>query len=140
MRKFRLLARFWLPPLGWMGLIFFISSFPTGRASHIDWQDFAIKKTIHIFEYVVLFTLLYRGLKNLSSLPEKKAAFMAFLLTFLYAASDEFHQTFTQGREGTPRDVLIDSLGALLAWWGIWKYLPKAPAKLKNWAKKLQII
>ncbi len=32
----------------------------------------------------------------------------------LYAASDEFHQTFVPGRCGTPTDVLIDSAGAIV--------------------------
>ena len=33
----------------------------------------------------------------------------------LYAITDEFHQTFVDGRIGTSRDVLIDTAGALTA-------------------------
>ncbi len=38
----------------------------------------------------------------------------ALLFSALYAASDEFHQTFIAGRCGTPTDVLIDSCGAVV--------------------------
>lgn len=43
-----------------------------------------------------------------------KTAWLALLLAVLYAISDEFHQTFVPGRNGTPVDVAIDSLGASL--------------------------
>jgi VanZ family protein len=35
-------------------------------------------------------------------------------LTAAYAATDEFHQSFTAGRHPSPVDVGIDSVGALL--------------------------
>ena len=45
----------------------------------------------------------------------------AFVLSLLYAISDELHQTFVPGRSGRLTDVGFDSLGALLAlglvWW-----------------------
>lgn len=91
-------------------------------------------------EYACLFILFYRALKNTSNLPSPKIALWAFILTFFYAISDEYHQTFIPGRTGTLRDVMIDTGGEILAWIGIWKYLPKAPAKLKSLAKKLEMI
>jgi VanZ family protein len=36
------------------------------------------------------------------------------VLAVLYAVSDEVHQTFVAGRHGSPRDVLIDAVGAAL--------------------------
>ncbi|MCP4425990.1 MAG: VanZ family protein, partial [Chloroflexi bacterium] len=39
----------------------------------------------------------------------------AFIITVLYAVSDEFHQTFVPGRGGRLPDVLIDALGGLTA-------------------------
>ena len=35
----------------------------------------------------------------------------AFVFSVFYAATDEYHQTFIQGRSGSLRDVLIDSIG-----------------------------
>ena len=39
----------------------------------------------------------------------------AFVLTVLYAASDELHQGFVAGRHPSAVDVAIDASGALLA-------------------------
>ena len=38
---------------------------------------------------------------------------MALLICAVYAATDELHQMFVQGRSCEVRDILIDSLGAL---------------------------
>jgi len=108
--------------------------------SEIDWWDFFFKKTIHVFEYGILFVLLYRSLNNTSRIAIKKLAVWAFFLTVFYAATDEFHQTFVRGRTGTLRDVLIDSSGAGLFWLGISKYLSKAPEKIKSLCEKINII
>jgi VanZ family protein len=120
-------------------LIYFFSSRPTVVVSEIYWPDFFFKKTIHLIEYGFLFVLLYRALKGTVKRELFHLALFAFVLTVLYAASDEYHQTFITGRTGTLRDIIIDSFGAGLTWWAIWKWLPKAPKKLKLWAKKLQI-
>ena len=37
---------------------------------------------------------------------------ISIILTFLYACSDEWHQTFVSGRSGEFRDVCIDTMGA----------------------------
>lgn len=39
---------------------------------------------------------------------------LSMLVTFLYACTDEFHQTFIPGRAGRFTDVLIDCTGALV--------------------------
>ena len=41
-------------------------------------------------------------------------------LAVLYAATDEFHQTFVPSREGCIRDVAIDSCGVALALLALW--------------------
>lgn len=38
-----------------------------------------------------------------------------FVIAVVYACSDELHQTFVGGRSGRPLDVLIDSIGIVLA-------------------------
>jgi hypothetical protein len=139
MVEIKRLSKFWLPPIFWGVIIFLFSSQPTVVVSEIYWPDFFFKKTIHLIEYGSLFVLLYRALKGTVKRKPFHLALFAFILTVLYAASDEYHQTLIMGRTGTLRDIIIDSFGAGLAWWGIWKWLPKAPKKLKLWAKKLQI-
>jgi len=140
MVKLKKISKFWLPPILWVLIIFLFSSRPTVVVSEIYWPDFFFKKTIHLIEYGTLFVLLYRAFKETLRGDLLRLASIAFFLTILYAASDEYHQTFILGRTGTLRDIIIDSFGAGLAWWGIWQWLPKAPKKLKHWAKKLAII
>ncbi len=96
-----------------MGLIFFLSSFHKLQASPVSWQDFIIRKTAHFLEYTVLFLLSFRSLKNTTTLSKKKLILIAFLITVLYAISDEYHQTKVNGRTGKLTDVSIDSLGAI---------------------------
>lgn len=136
--KVKYWSKFWLPVTIWLVIIFAFSSQPTSAVSEIDWRDFIFKKTIHFFEFGILFILFFRALKN--SIKLAQVAFWAFVFTVLYAVSDEYHQTLVSGRTGTVRDIVIDSTGAFLFWLVIWKYLPKAPAKLKSWAKSWQLI
>lgn len=44
----------------------------------------------------------------------KKSILYPTIFCFVYAASDEFHQLFVEGRNGNVRDVLIDFCGAIL--------------------------
>lgn len=44
----------------------------------------------------------------------KKTVLYPALFCLIYAASDEFHQLFVDGRNGNVRDVLIDFCGAIL--------------------------
>lgn len=133
------LTKYWLPVLTWATVIFAFSSLEVHPASEIYWQDFIVKKTAHLVEYAVLFTLTYRALLNTALLNRKKAAIISLAVVLVYGLTDEYHQSFTPGREPKVRDVVIDGGGGALAWLGIWKYLPKAPARLRNLAKSLQI-
>ena len=61
----------------------------------------------------------------------KKVVVSAVISSAVYAATDEFHQLFVEGRSGEIRDILIDTSGALTgallfiimvyAWRKIWK-------------------
>ena len=46
---------------------------------------------------------------------EKRRYVLAWVLTTLYAATDELHQVYLPNRDGTINDVVLDSLGAVLA-------------------------
>jgi VanZ family protein len=104
-------ASSWIPVLIWMSVIFFFSSQPALKTVQIDWQDFIIRKTAHFIEYFILFTLNYRAFLRSSSLSKQQAILLSLCLGVLYAATDEYHQTFVSGREGRLRDVFIDTLG-----------------------------
>jgi VanZ family protein len=98
-----------------MLLIFSLSSRPALQASAVNWLDFGIKKTAHFTEYFILAWLMFRSLRQSIKFGLTALLTLTLTLTVLYAASDEYHQTFIVGREGRPRDVLIDSVGALTA-------------------------
>jgi VanZ family protein len=83
-----------------------------------------IRKCAHLAEYAVLALLLWRALRKRPQ-PDVPAwrwseAGLALALVALYAASDEFHQTFIPSREGCVRDVLIDTAGGAIALLGLW--------------------
>jgi VanZ family protein len=139
MEKAKKIISLWLPVILWSSVIFTFSSQPSLHAAKTYWLDFAIKKTAHMTEYAIYATLLYRALKE-SGIKKRDAGFFALLIAVLYAFTDEFHQRFTPGREPTIRDTLFDTIGASIAVYTIWNLLPKAPKKLRELAKSLQIL
>jgi VanZ family protein len=136
--KLKFFIKYWLPFLLWAVVIFSFSANPTRPSSEIHWQDFIIKKTAHIIEYAVFTTLLYRALRKVGY-DIKKAGYTALAIAFLYGTTDEYHQSFTPGREPTIRDILFDTLGSGIAIYLIWNYLSIAPDKIKKLAKKLEL-
>ena len=124
----------WILVILWMSFIFFMSNQPAEVSSQqsdfavqlfnilgIDFNSyfgnlatFIIRKSAHMTEYFILFLLWYRVF--LLYVDNKKAKFYTLLLVFMYAASDEFHQTFVPGRSGEFKDVMIDTFGGLIAY------------------------
>jgi len=105
-------VRYWLPALCCMALIFFLSSLSGSSLSNFGSLDVFIKKGAHITEYAILYFLLFRAFQSL--MVTRKALIVSAVIAVLYAISDEYHQAFVPLREGTVRDVLIDSIGIFL--------------------------
>jgi VanZ family protein len=101
----------WLPPLVWMAVIFWFSAQPNLN-SGLGWIDHVGRKFIHAGDYALLCFLWWRALRT--KLDRLTALAPAFAIAFLYAVSDEYHQTFVTGRHGSWVDVAIDSMGAAL--------------------------
>lgn len=74
--------------------------------------DFPVRKCAHASEYAILAVLVALAVGSYG-FSYGKAACIAFIVTFLYAASDESHQLFVPGRSGKITDVLIDAAGGL---------------------------
>jgi VanZ family protein len=105
----------WVLVVGWMGVIFALSAIPSLVSPLAPWYDFILRKFAHLAVYTVLTTLVAGALRPY--LPSPMQAYpLAVLVAGGYALSDEWHQTFVSGREGTFRDVGIDLLGSLGAW------------------------
>lgn len=119
----------YIPLIFWCGVIFAFSSIPSARISDKDLLDTILRKTAHI---VVFATLAFISFYTFNKSYKK-----AFLFSVIYAISDEFHQRFTPGRGPSFIDVLIDTLGIILALTIIWKnYLAKVQLKIKKLLKK----
>jgi VanZ family protein len=99
----------WLPPLVLMGVIFFFSAQPDLN-SGLGVADTILRKLAHVVEYALLALLWLRALRT--RMDARRAALVALVITSLYAASDELHQSFVEGRHGSPLDWAIDTAGA----------------------------
>ncbi|MEO6035690.1 MAG: VanZ family protein [Verrucomicrobiota bacterium] len=145
-------AKYFLPVFLWMFLIFGGSTnlgaprntsrilVPLLRWLHPGITDetigriqFVIRKSAHATEYGILCLLVWRALRNRTAAPASgwnwRDARYAILISALYAATDEFHQSFVASREGSPWDVLLDTCGATLAIFLFWRI----GRKYKHW-------
>lgn len=118
--------------IAWAGLIFAASSRPDLRVSEDDALDLVLRKLAHLVVFAVLAVLVARALRpDTPSAPATIA--LAWLVTVAYAISDEWHQSFVDGRVGHPSDVAIDAIGAatglaaLAAWRRMTAPRPGAP-------------
>jgi VanZ family protein len=99
-----------LAPLALMGLIFYLSAQPF-EGPDLAWWEVLLRKGGHVAGYAALTALWAWALVGSTRAP----LLLAAGISLLYAVSDEYHQTFVEGRSGTPVDVVIDSVGILLA-------------------------
>ncbi len=100
----------WFPPAILMSLIFIFSSLPGSALPDFELADFAIKKGAHLLGYALLSAAYLRALGG-SGPPQPR---LAWLMSVIYAGTDEFHQSFVAGRSASLWDVGIDAFGALL--------------------------
>ncbi len=68
-----------------------------------------IRKAAHALEFMGLAVLMFNALRATCGYNRP---YFSFILTVLYAATDEFHQLFVEGRACRLFDVGVDSLGA----------------------------
>lgn len=95
-------------------MIFSFSSLSATPTVDTYWHDFVIKKTAHVVEFFVLSLLFYRALAS-EGVASRRIFIMVFAFGFSYAILDEIHQSYTPGRQPTARDVVIDTIGVILA-------------------------
>jgi VanZ family protein len=83
---------------------------------------YAIRKSAHWAEYLLLSILLLRALRSDPKRKwEKRHAVWALVIVFFYALGDEFHQSFVPNRMASFRDVMIDWFGGICG--AFWMYL-----------------
>jgi VanZ family protein len=96
-----------------MGAIYYLSAQPSLPSAPDPWWDLLLKKGAHMAGYAVLMVLWWRALRLGCS--ERLALGLAVLFSVLYAVSDELHQLYVPGRNGSAWDVGIDTCGVLVA-------------------------
>lgn len=79
----------------------------------INKLNYPFRKMAHASEYLILSILLLIALKN-SGVRDIKLFIIAVSICFIYACTDEYHQTFVNGRTGQFIDVIIDTIGAII--------------------------
>ena len=115
--------RIWLgAAILWCIAIFFATASPsaTGGSTHLFFEKFLqlsesqtaflnviFRKSVHLSAFGLLAVLFYYGIG--------KKFLIAWIVTTVYAATDELHQVFLPDRTGAVTDVFIDSIGAILA-------------------------
>ena len=83
-----------------------------------DHVSFAVRKIGHFGEYAILgilfacFLLTFKKIRTIKK-SEIKVLLITAVICMLYAATDEFHQGFVDGRSPKLMDVLIDTLGGM---------------------------
>jgi len=104
-----------IAPLALMVVIFLLSGQRSVGSDLAEWTRWVS----HFSEYALLAALWAWALA-----PElgRRALSAAMAISFFYAISDEFHQSFVEGRDSDPFDVMVDSLGIVaaavaVAWW-----------------------
>lgn len=98
----------WLPTVSWMLVIFWFSSRSDLPRANGAVLEFLFKKSAHVLAYAVLAVCYVWGV------GQWQRRWVALLLVVAYAASDEYHQSWTPGRHPAWTDVVIDTGGALL--------------------------
>ncbi|MGL5935479.1 MAG: VanZ family protein [Cetobacterium sp.] len=78
-----------------------------------------VRKLAHFTVYLLLGSSYFLSYENLTL----ENAMKAVCLKFLYACSDEFHQSFVPSRGPSFRDVLIDTSGSIIGISSILMYL-----------------
>jgi VanZ family protein len=130
----RAFARYWFPPLGWMALIWVMSSdvgsvehsarifvpvmtwlLPWATPDQIALLHALVRKLGHLTEYAILAALWLRGLVGERRLTPATSAWVALAVSVTWAVLDEIHQGAIPSRAASAADVAIDTAGATLA-------------------------
>ncbi len=106
-------------PLLYMGIIFLLSSISGDDSlKNVDPFTGAIKTIIYNGAHIPLFALLaWLWCWSLAgwNISLSGRLILAFCFTAIYGVVDEWHQSFTPGRDTSFLDVMLDMLGAYIA-------------------------
>lgn len=93
-----------------MALIFWLSAQPN-LDSGLGLIDDIGRKVVHAVAYCGLTLLWFWALRPVTP----RAVVAAIAIALVYAITDEYHQGFVEGRDGSPADIGIDLVGVIVA-------------------------
>jgi len=109
-------SRFVEPLLRWL--------FPHLSEARIHDMHEVIRKCAHLTEYAVLALLIRRAVRRSAKTDSRPwnwpGVRLTLLLVMVYAATDEFHQSFVPTRTSLVSDVFIDTTGGALGLLALW--------------------
>ena len=120
-----------LPAIAWAALIFTASSIPSHSIPSLVLKVSDL--LIHFTVYAVFGSLLALAFAESTNRFSRKLILIVCCIGIFYGASDEFHQTFVQGRLATVSDFLADSAGIVFGL-ALFSITPKF-LKLLRWGK-----
>jgi len=139
----RAALKFWVPPASWMVVIFSASGdsasmahsshifepvmhwlFPRLAQARVEEIHYLFRKGMHMAEFSILALLLWLAIRRSHITEDHRwrwsQAGLSLAIVLLYAASDEFHQTFVSGRTGQVSDVMVDTTGGIIGLGLLW--------------------
>ena len=107
-----------------MVLIFIVSSLEQPPLPMPEFEWLTIDKLYHFIEYAILGGLLALAFVKAKPaiVPSKLIWLVAAVLSILYGASDEWHQTFVPGRFATIADWVADVIGSIAGVLAVYLY------------------
>jgi VanZ family protein len=117
------LITLWLPVFLWCALIYYFSSIPELKSDLPSQWDFVLRKIAHMAEYGILVFLFFRA--TVQKLNFRKSIAYSIVFSITYALTDEYHQLFVFGRQGSLADVFIDGIGVFFTTFLVYKRIIK---------------
>ena len=119
MKKKAIIILSWAAVAACMAVIFSLSAQTAGESSEVSgWLIFIMKLNVsqdfirtcaHFLEYAGLAVLIFNALYQTFGFSRPV---LSVIISAVYAASDEIHQLFVEGRDYQLSDIAIDTLGA----------------------------
>ena len=107
--------------IGWMGLIFFFSSLSGENITRqlesvtVSWVENWQSYGGHVVIYAFLGALLQTAVWGRDRRTDIRPLFCVVVVSTIYAISDEFHQSFVDGRSAAIEDGIVDSASAAVS-------------------------
>src|SRR5262245_4291115 len=88
---------------------------PWATSGQVEALHWLTRRLAHLSEYAILAALWLRAFVRGRNLTPRSAGLLALAISVAWALLDELHQSFVPSRSASLADVLVDTVGALIA-------------------------